>query len=1330
MFKPIMKPKKILNSRNITPSTNSSAFESRNSYPKFGSLALAVLCALTSVNAISAETQPAIITTETSYTEPVQITSTIAGNYNNTTDSYLTSIMVTGTNGKLTGQNTLTVNLSNPEPPPVDTYDLILLGVDEGANLEWNGDVSLSSISSKAYEGTCALGVWASSAIIKGNVDIKMVDSADFSGQDKHQYVTGIDLTNPNGQISNLSISDGTLGINVSTTGKEGSYTENSNIETKGRTAVGIRMEDPGSAFNIDSSSTSITADAVRGDVTGINAINQAKLIGKGSLTITTSGGRSATGIEIRDGASVEWTGDLTSVSNLKAVNIEGADNEAGNIGIFYPEQAQFVPSSITISGNIDLTAKTISSSDENEALAYNVLLDSKVNKDPSKVLEDKIILGGADKTVKLSASILSSKEKDEANSLCIGNGKVEILGKSVLISAIAEGEGTAYGVYMNGGQVDLGSSGGSVDVSAKADSGNANALQIEAGTLNLNGDTTISSGSINSVGSGKIVVNGNLNLSSLDIINGNVLTIKGSVTTTSGSVFTNAASGTATTFGETLYKDKLDFQDKSKLILTDAEYTLAYLKNIQDSLKEAPIVQMTGKIAGNSDLTIDDLPTIAGTILSKAELKLEGNTTLTGSVLTKTEAGVGFVNLGEGNQLTIAAGTDKNFSIVGGNGELVSGKGPVALIVGNSTTSGSLTIGGDGTEGGTLNGTLEINQTSQVQVKGNAGVAAEFAISSQVSVNDASELVITDGAKLISDIVKVAKDATVRVGTNVAQGVGVFVAKNLNLLGKLLLDPSWTNGSPAQGAYENADITQGGQITVGQNSTLVLGSDDPDLAKTAINHTGMSLAQGKIEAALYLAKPISLGSGSIIVDGSLTQAATNAAPGSLVVAKNALLAVEVTDETATGKAVAINDGTVNFADGSYLLLTGLENLTTTEDLQVKLANTVTGTLLDDHIYGSSGLWYNYMLKDGIVTADYDPTGAMTQLGLIAPNTTREGLLANNPYMESVRQLLNSGNLAGAAEEMNRIAMVGAASGTQIAALNASNMIFDTIDEHGSSLAAYSHDKKGLDLWIDLNSSFSKASKYEVASSRFGYKSDIGGVAVGADYSFGNGFAVGMAFSFGKGSIRGQNSGAGVKNKIEYYGINFYGVQSSQYANLIGTVGYLHTKNKISSAFGGSAKPNGNSFVAALKAEKPLAVANQFTVTPHVGLRYTYSNIDSFKSNGFKYTNKKVNLVQLPVGVAFNAEVKAPCGATVKPFVDVSVVPALGHRKVKNSFGLADGTATDKLETRIANNALLQGKVGVESAYKNHSFSLNYGLGAGNKGRVDQALQARYRYSF
>lgn len=1252
--------------------------------------------------------------------------------------------MVTGAAGKLTGQNSLTINLTNPSSAAAGSSDLILLGVDEGATLNWISDLRLASSSSHSFLGTYGLGVWASKADIKGNVDINLVDSADFSGKDKHQYVIGIDLTNPPvGDVSNLSISDGTLNVSVSSAGREGSYTDNDGTKTRGRAVIGLRMEDIGSTFKLDSSSTSVKADAVRGNATGLDARNQAKLSGTGAISVTTSAGMSATGIEVRDGATVEWTGDLTGLSTLHSIKVADGDNEAGNLGIFHPDndgQEPYVPSSITVSGNIDLTSTATGGVENNNVFAYNVVLDTEKNKDETNGLKDKITLGAADKTVKLSASVLSSVADDEANSLAIENGTVEILGQSVTISASAEGSGSAIGVFMNGGQVDLGSAGGKVDISAKDSSGAAKALDIQAGTLNLNGDTTISSGIISSgivspdnegsLGNGKIVVNGNLNLGSLEIINGNALTINGSVTTTSGCVFTNAASDTQTTIGEILYTGKLDFQKQSKLILTDEQYTLAYLKNIQDTLKDAPTVQMTGKLAGNTDLTIEDLPTIAGSILSKVELKLEGDTTLTVTDLTKAEVGVGSVQLGDGNKLTIAAGVDKNFSIVGGNGELVSGKGTVSVVVGNNSAAGSLTIGGEHSLGGTINGTLEINNESKVQVKGNGGAAAEFSVSSQVSVNDKSELVITDGAKLISDIVEVAKEATVRVGTNVAQGVGLFIAQNLKLLGKLVLDPAWTNDSPAQGAYLNADITEGGQITVGQNSTLVLGSDNPDLAKNAIANTALSLARDQIEAALYLAKPISLGTGSIVVDGSLTSAATNAEQGSLVITKNALLAVELTDETATGQAVTIKDGTVNFAEGSYLVLTGLENLTTTEDLQVKLADTVTGTLLDDHIYGSSGLWYNYMLKDGIVTADYDPTGAMTQLGLIVPNTTREGLLTNNPAMESVRQLLNAGNLAGAANEMNRIAIVGAASGTQIAALNASNMIFDTIDQHGSSLAAYSHDKKGADLWIDLNSSFSKASKYEVASAKYGYKSDLGGVTVGADYSFGNGIAAGAAFSFGKGSIRGQDAGSEVKNKVEYYGVNLYGIHSSQYANLIGTVGYLHTKNKISSAFDSSVKPNGNSFFAAVKAEKPFAVTEQFAITPHLGVRYTYSNIDSFKSGGFKYNNKKVNLVQMPIGVAFNADLKASCGAVIKPFVDVSVIPAIGHRKVKNSFGLADGSATDKLETRIANNALFQGKVGVESAYKNHSFSLNYGVGTGNKGRVDQALQARYRYSF
>ena len=84
----------------------------------------------------------------------------------------------------------------------------------------------------------------------------------------------------------------------------------------------------------------------------------------------------------------------------------------------------------------------------------------------------------------------------------------------------------------------------------------------------------------------------------------------------------------------------------------------------------------------------------------------------------------------------------------------------------------------------------------------------------------------------------------------------------------------------------------------------------------------------------------------------------------------------------------------------------------------------------------------------------------------------------------------------------------------------------------------------------------------------------------------------------------------------------------------------------------------------------------------------------------------------------------------MKPFVDVQIAPALGDRKVKNKFALATGDASDSIDSRIANNAMYSAKVGVEAAKGAHAFGLNYSIGSGNKGRVDQVLQAKYRYQF
>ncbi len=354
------------------------------------------------------------------------------------------------------------------------------------------------------------------------------------------------------------------------------------------------------------------------------------------------------------------------------------------------------------------------------------------------------------------------------------------------------------------------------------------------------------------------------------------------------------------------------------------------------------------------------------------------------------------------------------------------------------------------------------------------------------------------------------------------------------------------------------------------------------------------------------------------------------------------------------------------------------------------------------------------------------------QLDTIAPNTVNAALTAEEGLgVERINALLDINSdltTEQAASEINRIAMMGTASAAQAMAVNGSNLIADTLDQHGSVLAAYAHEKQGTDLWIDLSGMTSKASRYQAGSTNYGYKSDIGGATLGADYAFGNGMALGGAVSFGKGSARGQGNGSGIKNDIRYWGANVYGVWNTEYANAIGNVGYLQSKNKISHA-GYKGKPDVKTFSVGVRVEKPLALNEVLTVTPHVGARYLHVDMESFKAGGFKYTAEKANLFQVPFGVAFNGKANV-ASVDVKPFVDVQIAPALGDRKVKNKFALATGDASDSIDSRIANNAMYSAKVGVEAARGAHAFGLNYGIGSGNKGRVDQVLQAKYRYQF
>ena len=443
---------------------------------------------------------------------------------------------------------------------------------------------------------------------------------------------------------------------------------------------------------------------------------------------------------------------------------------------------------------------------------------------------------------------------------------------------------------------------------------------------------------------------------------------------------------------------------------------------------------------------------------------------------------------------------------------------------------------------------------------------------------------------------------------------------------------------------------------------------------------------------------------------GSSASATSNGS--SLSVLSDGTLAIVATDDYTEGTPL-VTVGTASTEDGSTVKLVNA----------VKIADGTTVFATSD---GSAPSEYSLVENNQIVSQS-----ASTALGgnVLTPNVINEALTASGLGAERVVALTTDTTAAQAVSALNNIALMGTASGAQTAAINAANIQLDVIDSHGSVLAGYAHEKSGADLWIDLNGSFSKANRFSAGSTTYGYKSDLAGVTIGSDYAFGNGYATGVSVSFGTGSVRGQGNGAGIKNEVDYYGVNLYGVWSNEYFNMIGSVGYLQTKNEIKSQ-GYKGKPDVKVVSAGVRLEKPLLLNESITVTPHVGVRYKHINMDSFNAGGFNYDSEKANLVEVPFGVAFNANLKAPCGAEVKPFIDLTIAPNFGDRKVTNKVALTDSSTSDSFEARIANNSMYNAKLGLNAVKGNHSLGISYGIGSGSYGRVDQALQAKYRYSF
>lgn len=515
------------------------------------------------------------------------------------------------------------------------------------------------------------------------------------------------------------------------------------------------------------------------------------------------------------------------------------------------------------------------------------------------------------------------------------------------------------------------------------------------------------------------------------------------------------------------------------------------------------------------------------------------------------------------------------------------------------------------------------------------------------------------------------------------------------------------------------------GTVSVNRGASLVL---DGKIAKDTWDGTlnvlgkaayGMSSQEAASDLAGTSDGTLVLTAGSTVA-GTINVGNTHATGNTLSIADSGQLIIRAT-EGYDGTSPLVTVDKVEAANGSSVLL---KNSVLVADGTPVFA-VVDPSSIQDYIFSTDNLLKKVVDNKIVGLSAYEALGS----NVLIPNLVENAHNSNTLGARRILEMTTNRSAEEALSALNSLALMGTAAGLQTVALNSANSIIDVVESHGTVLTAYSYEKVGADLWIDINGSFSKAGSYSAGPISYGYKSDLSGVTVGTDYSFGNGYVSGLAISFGTGSVRGQGNGSGIKNDVKYYGLNLYGVWKNDYFNVIGSVGYLKSKNKVKSQ-GFEGKPDADVISLGVRMEKAFYLNKQIAVTPHLGLRYKHIKTDSYEAGGFGYSSKKVNLVEVPIGVALNADVKLQNGMKVKPFLDLTITPNLGDKKVRQTVSLNDLSVSDSFNARIANNSVYGSRIGVSAEKGNHSLGFNYGISGGNHGRVDQSLQAKYRYQF
>ena len=785
---------------------------------------------------------------------------------------------------------------------------------------------------------------------------------------------------------------------------------------------------------------------------------------------------------------------------------------------------------------------------------------------------------------------------------------------------------------------------------------------------------------------------------------------------------------GTLTTGSVVVNEGSTDVSSDGTSIPTTPENYVAIVKdNAADALLSVSTITTNGNSITAKGLRIADANG-ADAVTLNVTSNAGTNSTLT--LVGDSTADTGVVNESDQRLATkaeVGTGNTLNMGLAGNLRDQ-------GLTLTEATVKGTLNANGGvaGTTSEYAINTLTMQNGSQVNVldsvmqidKLNANGGTMFVDPSYVSIDGVNgdfntTLLVGTGSTVniggmsTADLSEALAKAGMSVGPNFTVGASQSVlvlsqALTLGSAGKIVVDADVTDTGSISGLPAGTTVAT---AHFGDGSLLVVNGNTINGATAAIDLSGATTKTLNVEngAKLLIADAVA-GTTYTIIDGETNT--SNAFNG------GAYADAGTTGWKGSNLLTSSDMLTLTSTDGTVFMAKSEDAHTVFPNLSHELAtavNTLYGQKLNDVDADAMGVRFLSRATDNrFLGSDKDAAAATIESA------------ARIAFAGAVPQMTKMASDAGSNAVVNRLGFANPADGAQ--AMNAEGKIVD-------------RNTTGFALWIAPLWQSQHGWGMEADNLDYGFNGNLGGVSLGADYTFENAIRAGITFNIGGGYA--ESSGGDLnstENRMSFWGLGAYAGWNYENFGLMADVSYTSTwndlKQDLDSRMGMGdleADVQASAISAGLRAEYKLETS-VLDVIPHIGVRYMSLNTWGFdaESNGgtvLEGDGFHQDIWTFPVGVTFTKDFTLDSGWSFKPSIDFSVIPAAGDIKAKQDVAFTGLPGTYEVETQMMDYLTWQGGVGLELGNDTMSFGVNYTLQAGQH-TTGHGVFGSFRYEF